>query len=306
MPVSAGQRPKASVGTSLRLSSHTAPKVGKSPRLWPTSTNSTTISATLLTSHYQPVVVSWRDGIGGAVEHRASVSREPFGIARQQFVGGFVSHSPFTPGSLDVKPLIHAYIGARNGRAESARKRHIVRDFADREGYALGYIYEEARGDRTLCLGAAVRQSRADDSPALLVSNLNDLSRVPRAQEAILKRLLRELGPVLVAQTTEPDEVEESICVEVVTRAGRAEPIHFDLLASTVVIRRGRDHVAGVFDRAQLRGWLGAPQGLIRVAEVTFSLDHQVDTDGRVAISLPDVDAWTFSPECLLGLRRCI
>jgi hypothetical protein len=101
----------------------------------------------------------------------------------------------------------------------------------------------------------------------------------------------------------------EDLSIEVVTRSGRAAGIVIRVLADRVEFWRD-DHCVGRFNREHLRGWLTAPHCAIRVGTVTLSQapesDRTPERDDRVAISLPDVPEWAFSPRSLDDLRRCI
>lgn len=93
--------------------------------------------------------------------------------------------------------------------------------------------------------------------------------------------------------------------MEVVTLSGRAATVEFRIRAETVEIwHHGR--CSGVLDRFLLRSWLAAPDRPIVVDEVAFSLDRMVDSDGRVALSLPDVLVWTLAPVVLQELQHVV
>ena len=99
-------------------------------------------------------------------------------------------------------------------------------------------------------------------------------------------------------------DVDETRCrVEVQTISGRAAAVDFRVRLDTVDVW-SRDHCAGVFDRETLGRWLADPGGRLVADEVELSLDVAVDRDGRVAIDLPDVTAWTLSPMELFTLRK--
>ena len=93
----------------------------------------------------------------------------------------------------------------------------------------------------------------------------------------------------------------ERFVMEVVTMSGRAAAIEFRISDDMVEVWH-RDQCGGVFGRELLRDWLAAPKEPLAVGDVEFSLDRMVDRAGRVAVTLPDVLAWTLAPESLAGL----
>ena len=93
--------------------------------------------------------------------------------------------------------------------------------------------------------------------------------------------------------------------MEVVTISGRAATVEFRINDDVVEVWH-RDRCSGAFRRDSLRTWLAAPEKPLVVGDVAFSLDRMVDRSGRVAVSLPDVMAWTLAPDALLGLRQCL
>jgi hypothetical protein len=95
------------------------------------------------------------------------------------------------------------------------------------------------------------------------------------------------------------------LTVEVVTVSGRAAAVGLHLRQDRVEVWHHLRRVAE-FDRPTLRRWLAAPQGPLSDGEVVLSLDRLIDVEGRVAISLPDVQLWPFSPGELDILRRRI
>jgi hypothetical protein len=90
--------------------------------------------------------------------------------------------------------------------------------------------------------------------------------------------------------------------VEVLTLSGRAAAVEFRFRMDSVEVWHS-EHCCGVFDRKELRLWLADPFSAFVVDEVTFTLDRAVDNLGRVAITLPDVRAWTLSPVDLINLK---
>jgi len=93
--------------------------------------------------------------------------------------------------------------------------------------------------------------------------------------------------------------------VEVVTTAGPAAQLEIRVKDQTVELWRGAT-CSAVFDRGHLRTWMDALNDTTpppACGDVHFHLDRQVDQDGRVAITMPDVNAWTFSPRAHNDLR---
>jgi hypothetical protein len=108
------------------------------------------------------------------------------------------------------------------------------------------------------------------------------------------------LGSSSDGLVTEMDASRYSMDVQ--TRSGRAAAVEFRMRLDTVEVWH-HEHCSGVFDREALRSWLGHPGEPLIVDEVALSVDRTVDRDGRVAISLPDVVAWTLCPSTFLTLR---
>ena len=104
---------------------------------------------------------------------------------------------------------------------------------------------------------------------------------------------------------TEEAGAAGGLTLEVVTRSGRAAAVEFRLRPGTVEIWHHRARV-GALDRDVLRTWLGDPVTPFTDADVTFSLDRKAGRPGRVAITLPDVLAWTLSPREQHTLRRLL
>jgi hypothetical protein len=95
------------------------------------------------------------------------------------------------------------------------------------------------------------------------------------------------------------------VLIEVVTTSGQKVTVEFRIRSDTVEVWHHRQRI-GVFRRETLRGWLAEPWRPLVVGEVVFSLDRMVDCRGRVALSLPDVMAWTLAPNALDALIRRI
>jgi hypothetical protein len=96
--------------------------------------------------------------------------------------------------------------------------------------------------------------------------------------------------------------------MEVVTRSGRAAAVEFRIRPDTGTTVEVWHHggLRAVLDRAVLRDWLAEPGPPLVVNDVVLSLDRMVDSDGRVALSLPDVVVWTLAPTVLAGLRNVV
>lgn len=91
--------------------------------------------------------------------------------------------------------------------------------------------------------------------------------------------------------------------IEVVTVSGRAAAVEFRFRLDFVEVW-SREHLCAAIDRDLLRAWLSEqPRKPLALDEVALSMDRMVDHQGRVAISLPDVRAWTLSPVDLVNLR---
>lgn len=108
------------------------------------------------------------------------------------------------------------------------------------------------------------------------------------------------LDPQLGWTTLEPGD---RFLMEVVTRSGRAASVEFRIGSDYVQIWH-RQSCHASFDRVALRNWLAFPREEFAVGEVAFTIDRMVDRSGRVALTLPDVRAWTLSPEALAGLHQ--
>ena len=95
------------------------------------------------------------------------------------------------------------------------------------------------------------------------------------------------------------------VFVELVTTAGPAAQLEIRVKDQTVELWRGTTCTA-VFDREHLREWMDAMNETApppACGDVYFHLDRRVDQNGRVAITMPDVNAWTFSPRAYNDLR---
>jgi hypothetical protein len=97
---------------------------------------------------------------------------------------------------------------------------------------------------------------------------------------------------------------EKAVLFEVQTTSGRATSVNVVPREDTVEIWHHNERV-GVFDRAALRSWFSdrKPRWICDGA-VIFSIDRMVDMDGRIAISLPDVQAWALSPAAMEEIRH--
>jgi len=90
--------------------------------------------------------------------------------------------------------------------------------------------------------------------------------------------------------------------VEVATTSGRAAMVAFRVLDDRVEVWH-QDRCAAVFQRDDLRAWLREPVGRLSMDDVQLTLDRTVDVRGRVALTLPDVSAWTLFPTTLSYLE---
>jgi hypothetical protein len=93
------------------------------------------------------------------------------------------------------------------------------------------------------------------------------------------------------------------VIAEVVTASGRAALVEFRIRADTVELWH-REHLAAVFDRDILSAWLREPSEDLIVDEARLNVDWLIDVTGRVALTLPDVNAWALSPADIDALYR--
>jgi len=115
-------------------------------------------------------------------------------------------------------------------------------------------------------------------------------------------------GPAVLSPQWPPRAAVEGAWVEfeVVTASGPAAAIRFRIRSDYVEVW-SEQRCCGVYDRNMLRTWLiRRPSWPLVIGEVTFSVDRYVDCDGRVAISLPGVQAWTLSPDVDAKLRELV
>ena len=103
----------------------------------------------------------------------------------------------------------------------------------------------------------------------------------------------------------DPAGIQGRLAMEVLTRSGRAAGVEFRIRADTVEVWHDK-RLSAALDRPLLRDWLADPGAPLNVGEVAFSLDRMVDCDGRVALTLPDVLAWTLTPSALNRLRHLV
>ena len=83
--------------------------------------------------------------------------------------------------------------------------------------------------------------------------------------------------------------------VDVLTTDGANVRAEFRIKLDTVELWHHQELVAA-FDRQVMRDWLHKPNGHLVADQAQLTVDWQVDTSGRIALTLPDVDAWTLSP----------
>jgi hypothetical protein len=95
----------------------------------------------------------------------------------------------------------------------------------------------------------------------------------------------------------------ERIFFPVLTRSGPQIDIEVLIRNETVEIWR-QGACKAIFDRGHLRAWMADPVDPIGMGDVTFTLDRYVDLEGRVAITMPDVMAWTLSHHTATQLRN--
>ena len=100
-----------------------------------------------------------------------------------------------------------------------------------------------------------------------------------------------------------PPSTMNSVLVEAVTSSGRSVGVEIRVRVDTVEIWH-HEHLAAVFDRDVLSDWLREPHGDLVTDEAEFSVDWLIDVRGRVALTLPDVNAWVLSPAELDALYR--
>jgi hypothetical protein len=94
---------------------------------------------------------------------------------------------------------------------------------------------------------------------------------------------------------------EGRVGVEVVTTSGRIREVEFRVLAHAVEVWHDQ-RCDAVLEREALRAWLAEPLASLTVEQLTLTLDLMVDVRGRVALTLPDVNAWTLAPVELAAL----
>lgn len=91
-------------------------------------------------------------------------------------------------------------------------------------------------------------------------------------------------------------ETIRAVPVEVLTTGGRATRVEFHVSPATVSLWRDRACVARV-DTWQVRQWLASPTGTLHAGDLALDVDGSLDRERpRVAVSLPDVKAWSLSP----------
>jgi hypothetical protein len=121
--------------------------------------------------------------------------------------------------------------------------------------------------------------------------------------EPVVVSGIRPLGWLEPPDEPEPEPCDPtSVWVEVVTMSGRAAGIEFRFRVDTIEVWHAK-RCRGTFDRAELRMWLAEPFAALVMDEVMLTLDRAVDHLGRIAITLPDVRAWTLSAVELSNLQ---
>lgn len=86
------------------------------------------------------------------------------------------------------------------------------------------------------------------------------------------------------------------VTIEVVTTSGRAARVDLKVTPANVEVWRAKACVARV-DTWQVQQWLASPTGTLSAGDVAINFDASLDRDHpRVAVTLPDVTAWSLSP----------
>jgi len=93
--------------------------------------------------------------------------------------------------------------------------------------------------------------------------------------------------------------------VEVVTTSGRPAEVEFRVRSGAVEVWHWNQRCA-VFDRWKLGRWLARPSDPLVDDRAALSVDRMVDRNGRIAVSLPDVLAWTLAPTQLAVLKNLV
>ena len=94
------------------------------------------------------------------------------------------------------------------------------------------------------------------------------------------------------------------VWVEVQTISGRAAAVELRVMRDFLEVWH-HNQLAGSIDREVLAGWMADPSvPELSNGEVTLGIDRLVDVDGRLSITLPDVDAWALSPTEQQSLER--
>lgn len=96
----------------------------------------------------------------------------------------------------------------------------------------------------------------------------------------------------------------ECVRIEVVTTGGRAAGVQFRIDPAVVTVW-SREQCCAIFGRERLRCWLAHPRRWIAEGQVVLNVDPRSDGE-RIAISLPDVIAWTLSPKETAALTTAV
>jgi hypothetical protein len=112
----------------------------------------------------------------------------------------------------------------------------------------------------------------------------------------------RSLGRLACAATA-LSAAHTRMRVPVVTTSGRTTAVEFRVGFDAVEVWHWNRRCA-VFDRWKLGQWLALPGAPMVGDQAALSVDRMVDRDGRVALNLPDVLAWTLAPGELAELRH--
>ena len=86
---------------------------------------------------------------------------------------------------------------------------------------------------------------------------------------------------------------------------GRPAEVEFRVRSGAVEVWHWNQRCA-VFDRWKLGRWLARPSAPLVDDRAALSVDRMVDRNGRIAVSLPDVLAWTLAPTQLAVLKNLV
>jgi hypothetical protein len=101
------------------------------------------------------------------------------------------------------------------------------------------------------------------------------------------------------------DPTERVLLDRVPTQSGRQVNIELRFAGEVVQVTRERRCVA-TFDKCALIDWFLKPDGQHAKDDVTFTLDRLVDRDGSVAMTMPDITAWTLGDDVVARIRHLL